>query len=362
MNERPDRSRAGTYLWDTIGHSIRAINCHEDFPNGRIGHADHAYSARHGTEEADASPSSGVVLDIGLRRSEGALASPEPGKMLPFKGGFLGTVSVEVTPAPNRQKIRMPKKIEKLALVFLRAAAIGCIVTLPILAWLPATILTRTGLGGHAEHLIAYLGTAIVIGVAFQESPRLIVVCVLLIVYAAALEAGQLYSTGRHASFQDLAFSAVGVLTGGLFLLMARILVLGSRRLGNVARSAYWQGELAIPSGVVREGHLARTQRPLLRLTIEANEFHRTDPISSINSGPALSDHTDRDEPGSRVRKSSSPSDERLPINDVRRTSPQHGRARRRRPPTLPAQRLAQEDSPAGLGKRGCRNFKNMAS
>ena len=55
-------------------------------------------------------------------------------------------------------------------LVFLRAAAIGCIVALPILAWLPATFLTRTELGGHAEHFIAYLGTAIVIGLAFQKS------------------------------------------------------------------------------------------------------------------------------------------------------------------------------------------------
>jgi VanZ family protein len=125
----------------------------------------------------------------------------------------------------------MPRKIEKLMLVFLRAAAIGCIVALPILAWLPATFLTRTELGGHAEHFIAYLGTAIVIGLAFQKSPRLIVLCVLLIMYAAALEAGQFYSPGRHASFQDLAFSAAGVLTGGLFLLMVRSLVWGSRNL-----------------------------------------------------------------------------------------------------------------------------------
>jgi VanZ family protein len=117
----------------------------------------------------------------------------------------------------------MPRKIEKLMLVFVRAVAVGCIVALPILAWLPVTSLTRTGLGGDAEHFIAYPGTTIVIGLAFQ-SPRLMVLCVLMIVYAAVLEAGQIYTLGRHASFQNLAFSAAGVLTGGLLLLIARIL------------------------------------------------------------------------------------------------------------------------------------------
>ena len=86
--------------------------------------------------------------------------------------------------------------------------------------------MTRTVLGGHAEHLIAYLGTAIIMGLTFRESPRLAVQCVLLIMYAAILEGGQLYSPGRHASFQDLAFSSAGVVIGGLVLWMARSRVL----------------------------------------------------------------------------------------------------------------------------------------
>jgi VanZ family protein len=44
--------------------------------------------------------------------------------------------------------------------------------------------------------------------------------------YAAILEGGQLYSPGRHASFQDLAFSSAGVVIGGLALWMARSRVL----------------------------------------------------------------------------------------------------------------------------------------
>ena len=116
----------------------------------------------------------GVALDIELGGSEGlsALGSPEPAKLLVVQANILGTMSVEVTPVLQRSKGPM--------LVFLRVAAIGCIVALAILALLPAPIVMRTELGGHAEHLIAYLGTAIVIGLAFQESSRLIVQCTML--------------------------------------------------------------------------------------------------------------------------------------------------------------------------------------
>ena len=98
--------------------------------------------------------------------------------------------------------------------VLLRAASIGCVLALAILAWLPAKDLVRTTLGGHAEHFIAYLGTSTIMGLAFRKSPRLVVLCALLIMYAAILEMGQLYSPGRHASFQDFAFGSAGAVAG----------------------------------------------------------------------------------------------------------------------------------------------------
>jgi hypothetical protein len=49
-----------------------------------------------------------------------------------------------------------------------RVACVACIVTLAALALLPAEHMTRTTLGGHAEHLIAYLGTALATGVALH--------------------------------------------------------------------------------------------------------------------------------------------------------------------------------------------------
>jgi len=117
----------------------------------------------------------------------------------------------------------MPKKLaEKPRSVLLLAAFIACVIALATLAWLPAWLMTRTALGGHTEHFIAYLGTAIVMGLAFQKSPRLAVQCVLLIMYAAILETGQFYSPGRHPSLQDFAFSSAGVLVGSVGLWIAR--------------------------------------------------------------------------------------------------------------------------------------------
>ena len=122
----------------------------------------------------------------------------------------------------------MPRKIIEQSLsVTLRAAFIACLIVAAILALLPADLMRRTALGGHAEHVIAYLGTAILMGLTFQKSPRLAVQCSLLIVYAAILEAGQLYSPGRHASFDDLAFSSAGIVIGCLFLWMARTRMFG---------------------------------------------------------------------------------------------------------------------------------------
>jgi len=103
-----------------------------------------------------------------------------------------------------------------------RTALIGCLIALAILAWAPAQAMTRTPLGGHAEHLIAYLGTAMVMGLMSRTAPRLAAQCLVLMGYAAILEAGQLYAPGRHASFQDFGASASGVLLGGALVWIPR--------------------------------------------------------------------------------------------------------------------------------------------
>ncbi|WP_170303583.1 hypothetical protein [Reyranella soli] len=103
-----------------------------------------------------------------------------------------------------------------------KAAFLGFVIVLAVLAWLPADAMTRTSLGGHVEHLIAYLGAATVTGLAARTTRRLAVQCLFLVGYAAILEAGQLYAAGRQASLQDLAFSSSGVLIGIMLVWIAR--------------------------------------------------------------------------------------------------------------------------------------------
>jgi hypothetical protein len=86
------------------------------------------------------------------------------------------------------RKVKMPENLAKDPLsVLLRAGFIGCIIAHVTLAWLPEKVMTRTILGGHAEHFIAYLGTATITGPTFPKSPRLAVLCALLTMYAAFL-------------------------------------------------------------------------------------------------------------------------------------------------------------------------------
>jgi VanZ family protein len=121
-------------------------------------------------------------------------------------------------PAGARGPNQSPEKPRS---AVLHVAFVGCIIALAVLALLPADAMTRSSLGGHVEHFTAYLGTTMVMGLAFRRRPRLALRCILLAGYAAILEAGQLYSPGRHAAFQDFVFSSSGVVAGGLLLWMA---------------------------------------------------------------------------------------------------------------------------------------------
>ena len=108
------------------------------------------------------------------------------------------------------------------SVLLLRVGSVGCVLALAVLSWLPGNEIVRTPMGGHIEHVIAYLGTTIIMGLALQQWMRLDVQSVLLIGYAAVLEAGQLYVPGRHASVEDFAFSAVGVGAGWLLSWLLR--------------------------------------------------------------------------------------------------------------------------------------------
>ena len=60
---------------------------------------------------------------------------------------------------------------EKLWFLLPHVAFVGCIIALAVLALLPAESMTRSWLGGHVEHFVAYLGTTMVRGLAFRQRP-----------------------------------------------------------------------------------------------------------------------------------------------------------------------------------------------
>src|SRR3990170_4595146 len=92
-----------------------------------------------------------------------------------------------------------------------RLAAWVCIVAIAILSLVPK--IARTELGGHAEHVLAYAGTAYIVAMAYSERGTVQILFAFL-AYAGVLEFLQRFSPGRTSSFEDFMFSAAGVLVG----------------------------------------------------------------------------------------------------------------------------------------------------
>ncbi len=125
----------------------------------------------------------------------------------------------------------MQDENKQMAPLVLRIFAVVLIAVLAALSWLPAQSIVRTGIAGQLEHLIAYAGTTIVVGLAFHRRLPLRIQGALLILFAGILEVGQLYAPGRHASVVDFAFSAAGTILGGTAIALAlRIFTKWSRQ------------------------------------------------------------------------------------------------------------------------------------
>jgi VanZ family protein len=97
---------------------------------------------------------------------------------------------------------------------FFQISAPACIVLLAVLSLLPGNMIIRTGLNTRLEHVIAYLGTTIVVFVAYRSRLGLGKLTTALIAYAGILEVAQNFSPGRHPSMLDFAASSLGVMAG----------------------------------------------------------------------------------------------------------------------------------------------------
>lgn len=112
----------------------------------------------------------------------------------------------------------MIRRYASLCELVIRLAFFTCVGLLVVLSWLPGDAMVRTGVGGRVEHAVAYLGTAVVMGVAYRERPRLPVQSLLLVALAGILEVGQLHVPGRTVAFLDFAASSIGAVLGGLLM------------------------------------------------------------------------------------------------------------------------------------------------
>ena len=107
-----------------------------------------------------------------------------------------------------------------------RLACVSTLFALAVLSLLPAGSVHRTEIGGHGEHLLAYAGTAFLLGIGARprNQPLLLLT---LIAYAGLLEVLQLLSPGRKSQIGDFIYSAAGVFLG---IIVAGVLQAGLRR------------------------------------------------------------------------------------------------------------------------------------
>ena len=94
------------------------------------------------------------------------------------------------------------------------ACAVGCVVALVVLSWMPGPYMVRTSvLSGFQEHFLAYALSGIIVAATMRRaSPAC--VAAFFVLLAAVLELGQNFVPGRHPALEDFFASTVGALAG----------------------------------------------------------------------------------------------------------------------------------------------------
>ena len=98
---------------------------------------------------------------------------------------------------------------------WLRLAAGVSLAVVAVLSLIPGQLQQRTSLPPSIEHLVAYLGTALLLGLAWPRPRRLsFFFAVFLVAYAALLEILQNLIVGRTANLSGALVSSTGALIG----------------------------------------------------------------------------------------------------------------------------------------------------
>jgi hypothetical protein len=100
---------------------------------------------------------------------------------------------------------------------FLRLLGWTAILAIAVLSLVPGELRPHTGASGYFEHFTAYFLTAMVLTLAYRGRVAAVALFACLVIYAGALETGQLWIPGREARIADFATSSLGSLVGIAF-------------------------------------------------------------------------------------------------------------------------------------------------
>ena len=116
---------------------------------------------------------------------------------------------------PHKDQDVLKRKALLFALAPRRGVRLGawlCVALLAYLSLIPGNLQIRTGLLSQLEHVVAYLGTAMMLASGYPRNPRLIMLG--LVAYGSLLEILQVLSPGRAASILDAAAIWSGAILG----------------------------------------------------------------------------------------------------------------------------------------------------
>jgi VanZ family protein len=111
-----------------------------------------------------------------------------------------------------------------------RAVGWACVVAIVVVSLVPGDARPDTGLPGQIDHIIAYCGTAGLLGLGYPAAKLRFGMIVMLVSLAATLEVAQRWIPGRHPQFIDFAASVAGTCLGMLAAMVVHRIALADLR------------------------------------------------------------------------------------------------------------------------------------
>jgi hypothetical protein len=119
-----------------------------------------------------------------------------------------------------------------------RTAGWACVVAIVVLSVVPGNERPHTGMPGQIEHVIAYCGTATLLGLGYPTAMARFGLVAMLALLAAALEVIQLWIPGRYSQFIGFAAGSAGACLGMLAVAV----------LDRFSSPSAWNQWLSVPS------------------------------------------------------------------------------------------------------------------